>query len=78
MKLKYFIWQPVNTIVLIITIIMFIWWLVTAIQGNPNHNIAGFLGILVLFIAHKIMWIGMDIEEINRLHDEINTLKKLL
>jgi len=75
MKLIYFKWQPINTIVLIVTIILFIVWLISAMKGNPIHHIAGFLGILILFIARWIMWTGWDKQEIIRLNKEIEFLK---
>jgi len=70
MKLKYFKWSPISTIVLIVTLGLFIWYLITRI------NLTGFLAIIVLFIARGIMWTGWDKEEIIRLNKEIDFLKK--
>ena len=70
MKLKYFKWSPISTCILVITIILLVWYLITEI------NLTGFLGIIVLFVARGIMWTGFDKEEIIKLNKEIEFLKK--
>jgi len=70
MKLKYFKWSPISTIVLIVTLGLFVWYLITRI------NLTGYLVIIVLFIACGIMWTGWDKEEIIKLNKEIEFLKK--
>ena len=71
MKLIYFKWQPMNTIVLIVTLGLFIAYFASGFK----LNFTGYLGIIILFIARWIMWTGWDKQEIIRLNKEIEFLK---
>jgi len=72
MKLIYLKWSPVSTIILIVTIVIFIWY----ILSKGKINFTGYLGIIILFIARGIMWQGWWMEKNKALQDEINSLKK--
>ena len=69
MKWIYFKWSPISTGVLVITIALLGWYLITGI------NLTGFLAIMVVFIMRDITWTGYDKEEIVKLNKEIEFLK---
>ena len=69
MKRIYFKWSPISTGVLVITIALLVWYLITGI------NLTGFLAIMVIFILRDITWTGYDKEEIVKLNKEIEFLK---
>ena len=71
MKWIYFKWQPVNTIVLIVTIALLVWY----ILSNGERNFTGFLIIISGFILHKIYWIGRFKDALNEKDKEIEFLK---
>ena len=70
MKWIYFKWSSISTVVLVITIALLAWYLITGI------NLTGFLAIMVVFILRDITWTGYDKEEIVKLNKEIEFLKK--
>jgi len=71
MKLKYFKWSPVGTIVLICNIGFLVAFIVS--EGT-FCKAAGFLGITMLFIARGIMWSGWWMEKNQALQEEIDEL----
>jgi len=71
MKFKYFRQSPVSSIVLIVMLGFFIWYL----ASGGYENFTGVLGIVVLFIARGIMWSGWWMEEIENKQKEIDFLK---
>lgn len=71
MKLKYLKWSPVSSIVLAVTLGLFIWYL----ASGGTQNVSGFLGIMVLFIARGIMWAGWWMEKNQDLQEEIDFLR---
>ena len=74
MKIKYFKWSPVSSIVLAVTLGLFIWYMVS----GATENFTGFLGIMVLFIARGIMWAGWWMEKNEALQDEVDWLTEEL
>ena len=71
MRLIYFKWSPASTIILIVTLVIFIWY----ILSKGKINFTGYLVIIILFIARGIMWQGWWMEKNKALQDEINLLK---
>ncbi len=71
MKLKYFKQSPVSTIVLLIMLGLFIWY----VASGGKENFTGVLIIVVLFVARGIMWRGWDMEKNEELQREIDFLK---
>ena len=71
MKLKYFKQSPVSTIVLLIMLGFFIWY----VASGGKENFTGALIIVVLFVARGIMWSGWWMEKNEELQREINFLQ---
>jgi len=74
MKFKYFRQSPVSSIVLIVMLGFFIWYL----ASGGYENFTGVLGIVVLFIARGIMWEGWYMEKNQALQEEIDFLTREL
>jgi len=71
MRMIYFKWSPVSTIVLIVTIGLLAYYIIS----KGTVNVSGFLGIMMLFIARGIMWEGWYMEKNQELQDKIDFLQ---